>query len=310
MLVSLPFMSDNIHYQQCPVCNSRNIQKVLTAEDFTVSHELFDIWECADCSVRFTQDVPDMEAIGRYYKAEAYISHTDTNKGFVNRAYHYVRSITMKQKRTFVEKASGMKKGMLLDIGAGTGAFAATMQQAGWQVTGLEPDETARGNAQRLHGLSLQPSADLFVLPQNSFDAVTMWHVLEHVHDLHGYWKRISRVLKDAGVFIVAVPNYTSYDAQYYKEFWAAWDVPRHLYHFSPKSMDVLAKQYGFKVVQHIPMIFDSYYVSMLSEKYKKGKSRNFMAFTAGLESNQRAARNPKKYSSVIYVMKRTEGEG
>lgn len=305
MLVSLLSMSQKVHYVQCPVCNSRNIQKVLTAEDFTVSHEKFDIWECADCGVRFTQDVPDMEDIGHYYKAEAYISHTDTKKGFVNRMYHYVRSITMKQKKTFVENETGKKIGALLDIGSGTGSFANIMQNAGWQVTGLEPDKVARENAARLHNLELRPSSDLFILKEDSFDAVTMWHVLEHVHDLHGYWKRISRLLKADGVFIVAVPNYTSHDAQYYGEFWAAWDVPRHLYHFSPKSMDVLARQYGFQVTQHIPMIFDSYYVSMLSEKYKKGKSNNLLALAAGLESNQRAARNPKKYSSVIYIMKR-----
>ncbi|MFT4204882.1 MAG: class I SAM-dependent methyltransferase [Chitinophagaceae bacterium] len=300
-------MNGKIHYQQCPLCGSRNIHKVLTTEDFTVSHEHFDIWECGDCKLHFTQDAPDMESIGRYYKTEAYISHTDTNKGLVNRLYHYVRSITMKQKKTFVEKATGLKKAALLDIGAGTGAFAAVMQQAGWDVTGLEPDETARSNAQRLHNLNLRPSSDLYSLETNSFDAVTMWHVLEHVHDLHGYWKRISRILKTNGVFIVAVPNYTSYDAQYYGAYWAAWDVPRHLYHFSPKSMEILAAQYGFKIVRHIPMIFDSYYVSMLSEQYKKGKSRNLLAFSNGLESNQRAARDPKKYSSVIYVMKRVE---
>ncbi|PZP47082.1 MAG: class I SAM-dependent methyltransferase [Pseudopedobacter saltans] len=300
-------MSQQVHYSQCPVCNSRNIQKVLTAEDFTVSHEKFEIWECADCTARFTQDVPDMEGIGVYYKAEAYISHTDTNKGLVNRLYHYVRSITMKQKKTFVEKETGLKGGSVLDIGAGTGAFASVMKTAGWQVTGLEPDEIARTNAERLHGLKLRPSSALFSLEENSFDAVTMWHVMEHVHDLHGYWKRIARILKDEGVFIVAVPNYTSYDAQAYGSFWAAWDVPRHLYHFSPKSMDVLARQYGFQVTQHIPMIFDSYYVSMLSEKYKSGKSRNLAAFATGLESNQRAARNPKKYSSVIYIMKKTK---
>jgi len=298
-------MSAKIHYQQCPVCSSRNIQQSLTAEDFTVSHERFEIWQCADCSVRFTQDVPGMDDIGQYYKAEAYISHTDTNKGLVNKLYHYVRSITMKQKKTFVEKATGRKTGTLLDIGAGTGAFAGFMQKSNWDVTGLEPDDVARANAERLHGLQLRPSSELFNLDENHFDAVTMWHVLEHVHDLHGYWKRISRVLKNDGVFIVAVPNYTSYDAQYYGEYWAAWDVPRHLYHFSPKSMDVLARQYGFEVQQHIPMIFDSYYVSMLSEQYKKGKSRNLIAFTTGLESNQRAARNAKKYSSVIYVMRR-----
>ena len=298
-------MSSKVHYTQCPVCNSRNIQKVMTAEDFTVSHEKFDIWECADCTVRFTQDVPDMEGIGAYYKAEAYISHTDTNKGLVNRLYHYVRSITMKQKKAFVEKETGLRNGSLLDIGAGTGAFTTVMQKAGWSVTGLEPDEAARENAKSLHGVELQPSSDLFLLSENSFDAVTMWHVLEHVHDLHGYWKRIARLLKETGVFIVAVPNYTSYDAQAYGAYWAAWDVPRHLYHFSPKSMEVLAKQYGFQITQHIPMVFDSYYVSMLSEKYKTGKNRNLSAFTIGLESNQRAARNPKKYSSVIYIMKK-----
>ncbi|WP_225321277.1 class I SAM-dependent methyltransferase [Rhizosphaericola mali] len=304
-LVSLPTMSEVIHYTACPICNSKNIAFALEAEDYTVSHKKFPIWKCEDCTGCFTQDVPDLEHIGPYYNAEAYVSHSDTKKGIINRLYHSIRKITLKQKRNLVQEESKLKSGKLLDIGAGTGAFAHQMNISGWTVTGLEPDEIARQNALKLHGLNLLPSDQLFSFPTESFDVVTMWHVLEHVHSLHEYMDAIKKILRPNGVAMIAVPNYTSYDAQHYGVYWAAWDVPRHLYHFSPKSMSTLAEEHGMEVVHHIPMIFDSYYVSMLSEKYKNGKYKNLSAFINGNESNTKAQRDPKKFSSVIYVIKK-----
>lgn len=298
-------MDGKITYAACPGCSGHHIYKALEAEDFTVSHETFAIWECADCRLRFTQDVPDQAHIAPYYKADAYISHTDTKQGLVNRLYHMVRSVTLKQKRNLVRSESGLKKGNLLDIGAGTGAFAHTMQQSGWDVTGLEPDSDARANALKLHGLALRPAEELFSLPAASYDVITMWHVMEHVHDLQEYWNAIGRLLKPDGTALIAVPNYTSEDAKHYGPYWAAWDVPRHLYHFAPASMCRLAEKHGMQVKHFVPMIFDSYYVSMLSEKYKTGKNRYLQAFNEGFESNQKAGRNPKKYSSVIYVAKK-----
>lgn len=296
-------MSEKIIYTTCPVCNSTDIAPALKAKDYTVSQETFSIWECKHCSLRFTQDVPGPEAIGKYYQSEDYVSHSDTRKGLINRLYHLVRNITLQSKRKMVVELTGRQQGTLLDVGAGTGAFAAVMQQNGWRVTGLEPDSTARQNALQQHNLQLQTLDALHSLPGAHFDAITMWHVLEHVHDLHGYIATYSRILKPGGRLIVAVPNYTSADAAAYNEHWAAYDVPRHLYHFSPKSMQILMQKHGFNVKEHRPMWFDSFYVSMLSEKYKTGTQNLVSAFLNGWRSNQKAGKAGEKFSSVIYVI-------
>jgi len=277
---------------------------VLQVKDYTVSKEIFTVCHCAACTARFTQNVPVAAEIGKYYQAEAYVSHTDTKKGLVNRLYHIVRNYTLQSKKRLVQKAAGLAKGSLLDVGAGTGAFAATMQNSGWDVTGLEPDDTARANAKNQHNLNLQSPDTLFTLPANSFDAITMWHVLEHVHELHRYMDAYSKLLKKDGALLIAVPNYASRDAETYKEFWAAYDVPRHLYHFNPQSMQQLAGMHGFTIKSYKPMWFDSFYVCMLSEQYKNGGGL-IKAVWNGLRSNLKAMGDVKKCSSVIYVMKK-----
>jgi 2-polyprenyl-3-methyl-5-hydroxy-6-metoxy-1,4-benzoquinol methylase len=297
-------MNDTIHYTICPCCKEDHIEKVMLAKDHTVTGELFEIWKCNNCSVRFTQNVPSQEAIAKYYRSEAYVSHSDTKKGFINRLYHFVRSLTVKSKKKLIIKASGKEKGNLLDIGAGTGAFAHAMQRAGWNVTALEPDATARQNALKNYDLSLQDLDSLFQLKEADFDVITLWHVLEHVHDLGGYFIQFKKLLKPTGILVIAVPNYTSYDGVHYAEHWAAYDVPRHLYHFSPHSMDLLAAQYFFRVKEYKPMWFDSFYVSMLSEKYRSGKNNFPKALWNGLRSNAMALGDTKKCSSVIYISK------
>lgn len=295
-------MSDLITYTHCPACSSDDIKPLLTAKDYTVSGESFAIWHCAACTLRFTQDVPAIHVIGRYYQSAAYVSHSDTDKGLVNRLYHIVRNITLQSKRKLVQRVSGQSSGSILDVGAGTGAFSNTMQQAGWQVTALEPDDTARQNARKRYALTLQSPDTLFELQPAQFDVITMWHVLEHVHDLHGYLQQFHSVLKPGGRLMIAVPNYTSYDAAIYQNYWAAYDVPRHLYHFSPQSIQLLGKAKGFSLLKVKPMWFDSFYVSMLSEQYRNGKGNIIRAFLNGLLSNLKAAGNARNCSSVIYI--------
>lgn len=295
-------MSDLITYTHCPACGSADIKPVLSAKDYTVSGETFAIWHCNACTLRFTQEAPALHKIGPYYQSAAYVSHSDTEKGLVNRLYHIVRNITLQGKRKLVQQVSGQATGNLLDVGAGTGAFSHTMQQAGWQVTALEPDDTARQNAQKRYGLSLQSPDKLFLLQPEEFDVITMWHVLEHVHDLNGYLQQFHSILKPGGRLIIAVPNYTSYDAAIYQEYWAAYDVPRHLYHFSPQSMEQLGNTKGFSLLQTKPMWFDSFYVAMLSEQYRNGKGNIFRAFLNGLVSNLKATGNARNCSSVIYI--------
>ena len=296
-------MQDRINYINCPVCGATAFKKILTAKDNTVSNESFVIVECTNCTLRFTQDVPAEEAIAPYYRSENYISHTNTSKGLINSLYQKVRKRTLRQKRKLIEQETGLKTGSLLDVGSGTGAFASEMKQAGWNVTGLEPDAAARKVALETNNIELSAINQFYHLTAGTFDAITLWHVLEHVHDLQGYLAQLKMILKEKGKLFIAVPNYTSKDAAIYAAHWAAYDVPRHLYHFSPQSMKMLVEKHGMKIEKYKPMWYDSFYVSMLSSKYKNGKTNLIASFFNGLRSNFIAIADEKKCSSVIYII-------
>jgi 2-polyprenyl-3-methyl-5-hydroxy-6-metoxy-1,4-benzoquinol methylase len=291
-----------IVYTSCPNCGDTNISKVLAAKDHTVSKEEFEIWECKNCTLRFTQNIPDQENIGRYYQSENYISHSDTSKGLINNLYHKVRKRTLVQKKKLIEKATKKKTGNILDVGAGTGAFLNTMKNANWNCTGIEPDKNAREKALELYHINLKEAEKLYSLPPETFNAITLWHVLEHVHELHKYVEQLKNLLSKDGKLFIAVPNYTSGDEKIYDEFWAAYDVPRHLYHFSPKAMQDLLNRHGLKVEALKPMWYDSVYVSMLSEKYKTGDSHPIRALINGTISNLETVSDKTKCSSLIYI--------
>jgi 2-polyprenyl-3-methyl-5-hydroxy-6-metoxy-1,4-benzoquinol methylase len=292
-----------VHYTSCPVCGSGNINNVFAVTDFTVSKKEFIITECKSCSLRFTQDVPDAASIGDYYKSENYISHTDTSKGLINSLYKKVRNRTLGQKRKLIESITNKETGKILDVGSGTGAFANEMKSGGWEVTGLEPDSGAIKVAKDLYGLELQETATLFELSAGSYDAITLWHVLEHVHQLQEYIAQLKKILADDGRLIIAVPNYTCYEEKTYKQYWAAYDVPRHLYHFSPAAMETLINKHGLRIISYKPMWYDSFYVSLLSSKYKNGSASWIGAGWNGLVSDIKAVTDVRKCSSVIYVI-------
>lgn len=290
-------------YDHCPYCNSTDIEFAFSAKDYTVTGEQFKVFICNNCGGYLTQDGPCQQQIGRYYQSENYISHSDTSKGLVNRLYHLVRNFTLIKKKNLLQKYLDKKYGSVLDIGSGTGAFLNTMKNCGWQITGIEPDATARENSKVNYGIeALQP--DQFnILPDAAFDAITMWHVLEHVHDLSGQMMILRRLVKPGGKIFIAVPNPSSADAKYYGPAWAAWDVPRHLYHFTPAAMKTLAGRFGFQVVNIHPMWFDSFYVSLLSEKYKSGKNNFIGGVLRGFSSNVKAFSKKEACSSLIYVL-------
>ena len=292
----------------CPVCDASNATILMSVTDFSLTGDLFEIVHCEKCSLNFTYPIPDKEAIVPYYNFPEYISHTDIKKGWMNTLYHKVRQRTLKQKTDWVQSLFTGYKGALLEVGAGTGAFADAMAKKGWKVTALEPDESSRAIALKNYGINLMPSSALENLPAKSFDVITLWHVLEHVHDLKIYIHTFSKLLKHNGRLIIAVPNHTSYDAQFYKNYWAAYDVPRHLYHFSPSSMKFLMKSNGFELVNLKPMWFDSFYVSLLSEKYQKsGLLGIARAFLIGCISNLLALNSNAKASSIIYEIKKVK---
>jgi 2-polyprenyl-3-methyl-5-hydroxy-6-metoxy-1,4-benzoquinol methylase len=294
-----------ISYTACPLCFAERLDPVFKVRDFTVSGEEFLVVECAYCNLRITQDVPSADFIGGFYKSLEYISHTESKKGIINRLYHFARKRTLAGKLRLVRKFTGLNRGLHLDMGAGTGAFVQLMNSSGWNSLGIEPDEEARNNAAQFHNTTLQNTDAFYLLGDNSFDAITLWHVLEHVHDLHPYLEQLKKILKPSGVLFIAVPNYSSWDAKHYKHNWAAYDVPRHLYHFVPHSIKKMLSEKHFILEAIKPMWYDSFYISLLSEKYKSGKSNLIRGFMSGAISNISAAINHERCSSLIYVIRK-----
>ncbi len=283
----------------CPICDSPDQELFMNSIDYSVSKEPFSIVRCKSCGFHFTSPIPDEANIGSYYKSESYVSHSSSKKGVINRIYHWVRWYSLKRKVSLINSLSKEKR--VLDIGAGTGHFLKQAKLAGWKVTGLEPDSDARSLAKSVNGVDLLDQQTLYSLEKESFDVITMWHVLEHVYHLKKDVKRITELLAPEGTLVVAVPNMNSYDAKYYKEHWAAFDLPIHLYHFTQKDIISLFDRYNFELVETRPMIFDSFYVSMLSEKYRNGNMLN--GIMTGLKSNWRAKEGT--YSSQIYILRK-----
>ena len=246
-----------------------------------------------------TYPQPSLDNLGKYYESEDYISHTDSKRSLFEIAYHFVKSIALKNKLELINSLQPAK-GRILDIGAGTGDFLSVAKQNGWQAVGVEPSDKAKVIALKKEVVFVEDTAEL---ENQSFDVISMWHVLEHVPNLDNQIKELKRLLKPNGSLIVAVPNFKSFDAKYYGAFWAAYDVPIHFWHFSKKAIKTLFEREGMELEKVLPMKFDSFYVSLLSEKYKFGKMNFLSAVFLGLQSNLKAKRN-FEYSSHIYVLK------
>ena len=285
----------------CPVCQKTEFRNKLIVEDHTVSHESFAIVQCAGCGFQFTNPRPAAAEIGKYYESDDYVSHNSRAGGLVNQVYRVARFFTMRRKVKLLNKLAP-RRGNLLDYGCGTGHFLAAAQGAGWAVQGLEPNARARQEASQRTGQPIG-AVGLETLAPGTFDAITLWHVLEHVHALNETLGQLVSLLKPDGVLLLAVPNVESLDAQHYRENWAAYDVPRHLYHFAPDTMTRLLKKHGLALRQMLPMPLDAYYVSMLSERHLGERGGGPLAvLKAGFRSNQYATRHGGAYSSLLYV--------
>lgn len=289
----------------CPACGLSAWKSSGQVKDYSVSGEWFELKTCTNCGLKMTFPQPEENAISRYYASSEYISHTDTKTGLINKLYHKARSYMLKQKLAWVQSASGLKRGSVLDVGAGTGHFAQYMEIHGWHVRALEPDDQAREIASAKLGIRVEPLTALLKQLPHSFDVITLWHVLEHVHDLNGYLKTFASILKPDGTLLVAVPNHLSADAKKYGVKWAAFDVPRHLWHFTPLSMEMLFAKHGFVITQKWNMPLDAFYVSMLSEKYRANYFFGPVSATlSGVKSWLKSRKNVDRGSSIIYVGK------
>ena len=283
---------------KCPFCESENTRSFLKLKDYFLSHEDFEICECANCNLLFTTPRPDPSVIGKYYKSEDYLSHNEHKKGLIPWIYNQVKKVNIRNK--YKMACGDLDKPRLLDFGCGVGDFLHYAQQKGCEITGCEMSEDARKFASEKLGKEVVTPEEIFALPHFTFDVTTMWHVLEHIDDLRFQTEQLHRLLKDNGRLVIAVPNYKSYDAKYYKDKWAAYDVPRHLNHFHKESLENIFA--GFFQLDNIyPLKWDAFYISMMSENFV-GNGNSFLnGIVTGLKSN-RKARKSGDYSSLVYV--------
>ncbi len=286
--------------QNCPACGASEMRTHLQAKDYTVSKNTFNIVRCAACDLLFTNPRPEAEQASYFYQSENYISHSNTQKGFINKLYHAIRKITLKQKTNLIQ---GEQKGTknLLDIGCGNGHFLHACQQDGWNTFGMELDPETAARAAALTGQSIFPN--LQAIPEEpQFELICLWHVLEHVYEIDAYFEFFKKRINPGGKLLLALPNSKSFDADYFKEFWAAYDVPRHIYHFNPETIQSIAKKHGFKLAKQHGQIFDSFYIALLSHEYKTGSKKLIASFFVGLWSNLIAYFKTGNYSSNIYI--------
>ena len=287
----------------CPICLSSDLQKKFNCTDHSTSKEEFTIVSCETCDFKFTNPRPKDKSLGSYYKSDKYISHTNNKKGLFNWMYHTVRKYSITTKLNLLKKISKNKNH--LDIGCGTGEFLNACKNSGFKTEGIEPSKLAREQAINNYNLSVTHNTELDQFKSSQFDTISMWHVLEHIPELNKTIREFNRILNKNGKVIIAVPNHNSWDAKYYKEYWAGWDTPIHLWHFSKLSIEKIFKIHDFKLIEKKPMLFDSYYVSLLSEEFKTGKKKYVKGFTIGLLSNIIGIISKRGCSSIIYVFEK-----
>jgi SAM-dependent methyltransferase len=298
-----------VHHKECPLCLSEKISIHFRCTDHFISKEAFAIYNCSLCGFQFTQDYQDEAGIGQYYESDDYISHSDTSKGFSNKLYHLARAAMLRKKKEIIRNVTGLNTGSLLDIGSGTGHFAGTMKKAGWFVKGIEINEKARNFSVSRFGLEVTGPEQISALAANSFDCITLWHVLEHFHDPYKYSSDILRLLKPDGICIIALPNCSSYDAEYYEEYWAAWDVPRHLWHFNPATFRLFSDKAGFISEDFRSLPLDVFYISILSERYRGSGCSFLRGISRALLFALLSVFKKSKSSSVIYILRKPAGQ-
>lgn len=289
----------------CPICESTERSPYLQVKDHTVSQADFTIVACGKCGFLYTNPRPPADAIGAFYESSNYISHHDEAKDLMSTLYNKVRDFTTQQKLRLLERAVG-QKGQLLDVGSGAGYFLAQAKAAGWEVAGTEPNAQARIVGRGRGGEDIYETIENSFFANKKYDAITMWHVLEHVHRLNETMAWLHAHLEVEGKLFIAVPNPESADAKAFKKDWAAYDVPRHLYHFTKKAMRQLAEKHGFEVQEVLPMWFDAYYVGMLSTRYAQGQTDMLKSVWQGSISNWQSwkdASGDPNTSSLIYVL-------
>lgn len=283
---------------ECPICQSKNWKPFFEVTDHSISKEKFRLKKCEGCGLVVTSPRPDDDKLSVYYQSDDYISHSGKSNSLLNKIYLTARKFSLRWKLGIIQNIK--PNGKLLDVGCGTGEFLQTIKEAGWETSGIEPSTNARAKAEKILAQSIHENIET---ANGQFDIITLWHVLEHLPNLNASLEKISALLKSDGKILIAVPNHSSHDGIKYGTYWASYDIPRHLWHFNQKAMATLLLKHGFRVEKILPMKLDSYYVSLLSEKYRGGRTIGIFVngLLSGWSSNHKA-KITGEYSSLIYI--------
>jgi 2-polyprenyl-3-methyl-5-hydroxy-6-metoxy-1,4-benzoquinol methylase len=287
----------------CLVCGSKDAELLCAAKDYLVSGEFFVLKRCTDCGFTFTADPPEEKDIAKFYLSEDYISHSDTKQSLTDLIYHVARNFMLRKKYKLVCRMTGREKGNLLDIGSGTGYFADYMSRKGWNIKGIELSEQAREYSVARFGLTVLTPPEISAIKDSYADCITLWHVLEHLYEPAVWLKEIKRILKDDGTCIIALPNIKSADAGWFGNEWAALDVPRHLWHFTPGALQAFIREHGFICRKVIPMPLDIYYIATLSYRNRGCRLPLLRGMFTGLFLTVSSIGQKDRASSLIYVI-------
>ena len=294
-------------FKPCPLCGASGQIPYANCTDFTVSKESYTLLRCPECGVVYTLDPPSEDEMTRYDKLNLKLKLGDKPKGLTQKLYYRVRAYMLGWKARMVEKLAYRTRGSLLNYGAKTGFFSHKMERRGWKVTSVE-----RYHEERLFSLEMfhhrmidVPEMDS--LHAGTFDVITMWHVFEHTHHPNELLSRFYELLRPGGILVMACPNIRSTDAMHYGPYWAAYDVPRHLWHFDPNSINILAHRHGFTLMHHEKMPFDSFYISVLSEKHMRHKLAFIRGILYGLHSWRISLTRRSRSSSIVYVFRKRQ---
>lgn len=289
----------------CLICGHNSFTNLHTCKDFVATGQNFTIQQCSNCSFVFTNPRPSVDEIAPYYQSDKYVSHAGKKEGLgiMYKIYDVVRNFSIQSKLNLIKSYNS--SGKLMDLGCGLGYFLhSVIQDKTFDAVGVDVSDEAISYVKEKFGYNVINENELDTFLKESFDVITQWHVLEHVHFLNERMVQLYNLLKQNGTMFIAVPNSGSWDSKHYKEYWDGFDVPRHLYHFNTKSFNLLMQKHGFKIVAKKPLWFDAPYISMRSEIHKGNNMSMLKGSISGLISNTRAIFN-KEYSSILFVVKK-----
>ena len=297
-------MKESYSINRCPVCGHSSFKHFLNVPDWLVSKEVFELQQCEQCQFVFTANAPLEKDAGPYYNSEEYVEHSDTSSGLIYSVYHVARRAMLHYKYIKIKRLHAGKK--LLDVGSGSGYFLNFMKKKGYNVTGVEISKKAVALCKKNFGIKAHsPSEFLEEKLDTDYDIISLWHVFEHVYSYDAYFELFSKSLNNNGYLILALPNCDSQDARMNKSYWGAYDTPRHIWHFTSKTIELFAMGRGFKMIKKHRMPLDPFFNVMVSDSYKDKFTFLPLTLLKGLYSYIISLLNIEKSSSIIYIFQK-----